>query len=80
MYTKFLLPAKPVTSADGVVYSNDSILPFHSHRCARTQFRQPPWTVEDTDRFSLSFALNTSSRLLWGSMALALKVTDLDMA
>lgn len=38
------------------------------------------WARGDTDRFSFSFALNTSSRLLWGSMALARRVTDLDMA
>lgn len=36
--------------------------------------------MENTDRFSFSFALNTSSRLLWGSMAFARKVTDLDIA
>lgn len=36
--------------------------------------------MEDTDRFSFNFALNTSSRLLWGSMAFARKVTDLDIA
>ena len=61
-------------------HCNNPILPFSTPVVCWLLRQSSLWHVEDTDLFSFSFALNTSSRLLWGSMAFARKVTDFDIS
>lgn len=79
MYTEFLLPAKNPWLTLMTQFTLTPSCYFKAHDVLELN-PGAPLNMGDTDRFSLSFALNTSSRLLWGSMAFARRATDLDMA